>query len=234
MIRRLRITVPATPGPPGGLPLGGEGGHPGPFRLLAVSDEADRTLWHHLDRTALEPLDLLVSCGDLPPDYLSYLEGSLRVPFVYVKGNHDLNEAWRQQAARLLPGRRGRTELVDAAGLTVALLGWPGSTKARTSGLAMSAWGDAFGLWLASLRHRRPAIVVSHVAPHDAGDTPDVYHRGFRAYRWLAERLRPILWLHGHTTPASAPQRVTRVGPTTCVNVTGAYVIELVPGKEVP
>ena len=34
-------------------------------------------------------------------------------------------------------------------------------------------------------------------------------HRGFRAYRWLLERTRPVLWLHGHTPLASVPWRST-------------------------
>ncbi len=85
-----------------------------------------------------------------------------------------------------------------------------------------------------ALRGRRPLIVASHVAPHDPGDTPNAYHRGFLAYRWLAEQLRPALWLHGHTTPASVPERVTHIGPTTCVNVTGAYLIELGPPASAP
>src|SRR5207247_10378304 len=94
-------------------------------RLLAVADELDRSLWVYLDHAALGALDLLVSCGDLPPDYLSYLEGALRVPFVFVIGNHDLDEAWRQQAERLLPERPRGGALVQAGDLTVAQLDWP-------------------------------------------------------------------------------------------------------------
>src|SRR5207247_6659747 len=110
-------------------------------------------------------------------------------------------------------------------------LDWPGSGKARTRSQGATAWRQVLTLRLAAtLRSRRPMIVASHVAPHDGRDTPDVYHRGFPAYRWFAEHLRPVLWLHGHTTPASTPQRVTHIGPTTCVNVTGAYLIGLVTG----
>jgi len=145
-------------------------------------------------------------------------------------GNHDLDEAWRQEAARLLPDRDRGAELVAAAGLDIAALDWPGTDKVRTSSQAMAAWRQVLGVRVAAaLRGRRPLIVASHVAPHDAGDTPDAYHRGFRAYRWLAEQLRPALWLHRHTTPAVVPERVTRIGLTTCVNVTGAYLVELLP-----
>jgi Icc-related predicted phosphoesterase len=203
------------------------GATPRRIRLLAVSDETDSSLWEHLDRNALGPLDMLVSCGDLPPDYLSYLEGVLRVPFVFVRGNHDLDEAWRHEAARLLPAPH-RERLLDVAGLDVVALDWPGLDKERTAAQDRGVWGEVLGIRLgAALRRRHPLIVASHVAPHDAGDSRDAYHRGFRGYRWLAEHLHPALWLHGHTTPASVPERVTHIGSTTCVNVTGAYLIEL-------
>jgi hypothetical protein len=45
----------------------------------------------------------------------------------------------------------------------------------------------------------------------------------------LLERLRPPLWLHGHTTTASVPSLVVQAGPTTVVNVTGAVLVELTP-----
>jgi Icc-related predicted phosphoesterase len=73
-------------------------------------------------------------------------------------------------------------------------------------------------------------VVISHVAPEGAGDvSTDVYHRGFGAYRWLLDRLRPPLWLHGHTTTALVPELQVSAGPTTVVNVTGAVVVELLP-----
>jgi hypothetical protein len=201
-----------------------------PIRLLAVSDEIDPSLSGHLDREALGPLDLLVSSGDLPPDYLSYLEGTLRVPFVFVLGNHDLDEAWARAADRLLPWRKSGARLTEAGGVAIALLDWPGPDKVRTRSQDRIAWRQVLGLWLAvKLGARRPEIVVSHVGPDQVLDPRDVYHRSFAAYRWLAQRLQPALWLHGHTTPASVPERVTQLGPTTSVNVTGAYLIELEP-----
>lgn len=215
------------------VPLPREGGSP--MRILAVSDEIDASLSEHLDRDAIGPLDLLVSCGDLPPDYLCYLEGVLRVPFVYVTGNHDLDDAWRHEAARLLPARGRKAELTEIGGLTVALLDWPGDRKARTRSQGWTAWRDALGVrWAAFARRARPWVIASHVPPHDPDDPRDVYHRGFSAYRWLIGQLRPILWLHGHATTASEHDRVVHLGPTTCVNVTGAYLIELVPEGSVP
>jgi Icc-related predicted phosphoesterase len=72
--------------------------------------------------------------------------------------------------------------------------------------------------------------MISHVAPEGAGDvTTDVYHRGFRAYRWLLDRTQPPLWLHGHTTTALVQELQVSAGATTVVNVTGAVLVELLP-----
>jgi hypothetical protein len=205
---------------------------PRPLRILAVSDELQADLWAGIDRDRFGPLDLLVGCGDLPPAYLSYLEGTLRIPFVYAIGNHDLDTAWRDQASRLLPERPRGVQLVRIADFDVVVLDWPGTDKRRDRSQDRTAWREAIGLRLTTfLQRRSPLIVASHVAPHDAGDSRDLYHEGFAGYRWLAEQLRPALWLHGHTTPASQPERVTHIGPTTCVNVTGAWVIDLVPAS---
>jgi Icc-related predicted phosphoesterase len=78
----------------------------------------------------------------------------------------------------------------------------------------------------------RPWLVVSHAPPRGAGDTPDdPYHVGFGAYRAVLDRIRPPLWLHGHTTRASAPNPIVQRGPTTLVNVTGSVLVELRPSS---
>lgn len=229
MINRLTVEVPAAPSRAGAVVP------PRPLRILAVSDEPQSELWGGIERDHFGPLDLFVACGDLPPAYLSYLDGTLRVPFVYVIGNHDLDTAWRDQASRFLPARKRGVHVARVDGFDVAALDWPGTDKVRRREQDRTAWSEAIGLRLRTFLGRRsPLIFVSHVAPHGAGDDRDLYHRGFDGYHWLAEQLRPALWLHGHTTPASQPERVTHIGPTTCINVTGAWVIELAPMETGP
>ena len=59
----------------------------------------------------------------------------------------------------------------------------------------------------------------------------DLAHRGFVAFRWLAHRLRPPLWLHGHTALVrrGIDDRSARLGDTTFYNCTGATLVELMP-----
>jgi hypothetical protein len=60
-------------------------------KLLAVADTRDRALYEHFraERWAKEGIELIVSCGDLPADYLDFLVSVFNVPCFYVRGNHD-------------------------------------------------------------------------------------------------------------------------------------------------
>jgi hypothetical protein len=118
-------------------------------RILAIADEVDRSLYGDT-LTRLRP-DLVVSCGDLPFDYLEYIVTVLSVPLLYVPGNHDpdvrarrtralspaigaatgesgrLGSSLRLRGMDELPGARGCINvdgrIERAAGLRVAGLG---------------------------------------------------------------------------------------------------------------
>ena len=226
MIRRLRVPWPDA------APFANRSGRP--IRFLATSDEVDPALEHAVNRSAVGQLDGVIGCGDLAPEWLAFLADAFGVPLVYVRGNHDRGGGWEEEkpiAPR--PLKAGGT--TSLAGIAVAGLEWPGLERLgneRHSGLA---WRDALRLARRALVARLsgrtgPLLVISHAPPAGAGDTPaDPYHAGFGAYRWLMDRLRPPVWLHGHTTTASVPALLVHAGPTTLVNVTGAVVLELVP-----
>ena len=59
------------------------------MRILTVSDEECPALWDHFLPERLEGIELIISCGDLKADYLSFLVTMARCPVLYVHGNHD-------------------------------------------------------------------------------------------------------------------------------------------------
>ena len=59
------------------------------MKLLLLADEPNPRLWDHLDRRLLEGVELVLSCGDLPASYLSFLTCFTNAPILYVHGNHD-------------------------------------------------------------------------------------------------------------------------------------------------
>jgi Icc-related predicted phosphoesterase len=217
MIRRLSLAWPDAPA-----------GGSRRVRLLAVSDEAERALEFEPNREQLGQLDGILGCGDLEPAYLGFLADAFCVPLLYVRGNHDRGANWQAASAQLPGALDARVE--PLAGINVAGLSWPSDAHGRAIRDEAAAWRQALSLYLHA-RGRRPRIVASHVPPRGLGDAPaDDYHRGFAAYRWLCRRLKPLLWLHGHTSPAMADRWRVDWGATTLVNVTGAVLIEITAG----
>jgi uncharacterized protein len=215
---------------PDAAPFRGRGG--APIRLLAVSDQIDPVLEDERSRRAVGPVDLIVGCGDLDCEDLSFLADGFNAPLVYVRGNHDADDRWEASTGYCpdaVPSGAVRRE----AGLLLAGLSWPGRRGPRALRSERGAWSQSFRLALRRLGRHEPLIVLSHVPPLGTGDIPSTgFHRGFRGYSWLRRRLGPPLWLHGHTPLAAAHEWHVQCGSTAIVNVTGAVLIEIwAPGS---
>jgi uncharacterized protein len=210
------------------------------YRILALADEVDRSLESVETRRGLGPIDLIVGCGDLPVDYLRFVTDAFETaPLAYVRGNHDVSGDWATGDAT---GIHLPDPLLDGQPWTdgqVTAVGFSGIPRHGGSGLqvgSVTRFQQVVGAWL-RLRGRpegRPFMVISHVAPRGINDGPDRVHRGSRGLRWLADRARPRLWLHGHTTLVTRrfEDRCIRRGPTLYYNAFGANVVELVPTEE--
>ena len=59
------------------------------MKILCIADEENKGLWDHFQKEKLEGVDLILSAGDLSPDYLQFLVTMGRAPLLYVHGNHD-------------------------------------------------------------------------------------------------------------------------------------------------
>ena len=221
MTRRLTLRWPS---PRPFVDIGGR-----PLRLLAASDEVDPALETLANREALEPVDLVVGCGDLAPDWLEFLADAFRAPLLYVRGNHDWRGPWPSPPGIPAASSGWEDRLVE--GIPILALPWPGREDEHRR-------RDERAAWFQVVRHAVPrlagpggeAIIVSHVPPQGAGDTSvDDYHAGFAAYAFVLRHLRPSLWLHGHTTRAAQRAWRTERASTTLVNVTGSVLVELTP-----
>lgn len=59
------------------------------MKILILADVESKYLWDYFDKSKLEGVDLILSCGDLNPQYLSFLASFTQSPVLYVRGNHD-------------------------------------------------------------------------------------------------------------------------------------------------
>ena len=202
-----------------------------PIRILAVSDEPDPSLDSAATRDGLGTVDLVIGAGDLEPDYLGFVTDAVHAPLRYVRGNHDVGAAWGHTERMLLPEPMPDGVPVSDAGLQ--LLGFSGSPRYNRRGMqvgALGMWAKVLRSWPRAQRVR-PVIVVSHAPPRDVNDDDDIAHRGFASFRWLADRLDPPLWLHGHTALVrrGIDDRIAIHNGTTFYNCTGSTLIELMP-----
>jgi uncharacterized protein len=204
-----------------------------PIRFLAASDIEEPSLEHAANRESLGSIDGILGCGDLDPEWLSFLADAFNAPLIYVRGNHDRGGDWEERPLRVPAWlEAGRVDRV--AGIPIVGLGWPGVLEAGNRRRPWLAWRQALTIAARALRRRlarrsEPLVVISHVPPAGVGDAPDLYHRGFGAYRWLLGVLRPPVWIHGHTTTASVTSLLEQSGSTAVANATGAMLIELQP-----
>ena len=57
------------------------------MKILFISDEESKYYWDYYSPDKLEDIDLIISCGDLAPQYLSFLVTLSHVPVLYIHGN---------------------------------------------------------------------------------------------------------------------------------------------------
>ncbi len=195
------------------------------LRLLAVSDETEHAFDFERNRADLGPIDAIVGAGDLRPDYLDFLTMAFKAPLLYVRGNHDRGGGWEEQLEHVPEPMDGHVHELN--GVRFAGLSWPCDKRRQAVHDENLAWRQV-ARSMVSLRAQSVDIIVSHVPPAGLGDTPDDhYHKGFAAYRWLCDKTKPCLWIHGHTSMAAASTWHLDHGPTKVINVTGAVLIEV-------
>lgn len=180
-------------------------------------------------------VEAVVSCGDLPFDYLEYIITFLGVPVYYVLGNHDPAPDSPEYPGgcisldgRVIEVGRGE-ERVTLAGLSGSPMysGGPNQYTGRQMGRrarALSArirWGRLLG-------RPAPRGFVTHSPPFGLGDRKDRAHVGFEPFLGLIDRHKPPLWLHGHVhLYGPDQQRVTNRDETKVVNVFGHRILEV-------
>ena len=165
------------------------------MRILAIADEESAYLWDHFEKSKLENIDLIISCGDLEPTYLSFLATFTSAPVVYVHGNHDT------KYDKIPP--EGCTCIDDKIFVYkgIRILGLGGSMRYKPGAYQYTErdMRKRIGkLWFKLLRHRGFDILVTHAPAYQLNDGRDLPHQGFKAFVALIEKYRPKFFLHGH------------------------------------
>jgi Icc-related predicted phosphoesterase len=207
------------------------------MQVLTVSDEVKREIYGPTAQTRFRDVQLVLGCGDLPPSYLEFIVSTLNVPCLYVPGNHDARPEVTE-AGNTVTSPGGWTNihgrLVNAAGLWVFGFGgspWYNGQLYQYTDFEMFTMVLRLypRLALRARRNGRPLdIMIAHAAAQGVLDGPRV-HRGFKAFRWLIDRLQPRYFIHGHVHPSYGYSRETEatIGQTRVINTVGYRLLDI-------
>ena len=198
------------------------------MKILAVSDEECAALWDHYVPGRLDEYDLILACGDLKAEYLSFLVTMAHCPVLYVHGNHDTG--YKQdppEGCDCIDDHLVVFNGVRILGLGGCLRYHPGDHQYTDYQMARR---------VAKLHHKIKRlggldIVVAHAPPKGIGDAEDPAHNGFPCFLELMELYKPKYLLHGHVhLRYGTSQRVHTYQDTTVANVCDRYVFDIDEG----
>lgn len=165
------------------------------MKILVLADEESKYLWDYFEKSKLEGIDLIISCGDLKPQYLTFLASFSKVPILYVHGNHDAiyNEMPPEGCICI------EDDIYVHEG--VRILGLGGAMRYNFGAYQYTEKemkARVRKLFFKIKRHKGFDILVTHAPAKGFNDGEDMPHQGFTAFRELLDKYHPRYFLHGH------------------------------------
>lgn len=196
------------------------------MKILLVSDEESAYLWEHYQPGRLDGIDLILSCGDLSPDYLSFLVTMGRAPVMYVHGNHDGKYASRPpEGCECIEDR-----IVTVGGLRILGLGGCLRYSEGTHQYSEKEMTKRIRKLRRQLKKNKGVdIVVTHAPVRGLGDEDAIAHRGFEAFHSLLNEYRPRYWAYGHVHMRYGHdvKRIQQYEGTVLINACERYLLEI-------
>jgi uncharacterized protein len=207
------------------------------MRVLVVSDQIVESLNSPALTQIARGVEMVLSCGDLPAEYLEFIVSMLNVPLYYVMGNHG-----GDGGEKIFPDGCENIDMrvVEHNGLLIAgLEGSPrynNRPKFQYTENEMRAKIAALtpALMVNRARYGRYLdILITHAPPFQIHDGEDLPHRGFKSFVWLIDHYQPRYLIHGHKHVYDhREETITQRGATTIVNAYGYKILEVTaPGR---
>jgi Icc-related predicted phosphoesterase len=221
------------------------------MKILCISDQIDPLVYSSNIKERYKDIDLVISAGDLPMEYLDFIVSSLNKPVLFVFGNHNLNEFGYYHRNEIDASRQTRSvesfvQPPESHGTT-----YVGFRSIRESGLlvvglsgslrynnGLNQYTDAqmkrkmYALFpkllMNKLRYGRYLdILVTHAAPEGIHDKQDPCHKGFPSFLWFMKKFRPRFLVHGHIHLYDLQDmRISKYEQTTVINAYSHYILD--------
>lgn len=219
------------------------------MKILCVADHIDPLVYSCTVKQRFGDVELVLSAGDLPMEYLGFIASSLNRPVGFVFGNHNLKE--------LPTFKKSHRSLLETTSITAQIRTYYGATcledrVVNLDGLLVAGLGGSMRyndgehqftdrqmyrrilrlmprlLWNRVVHGRYLDILLTHAPPRGIQDREDLCHRGFRAFLWFMRVFRPLYLLHGHIHLYDInAQRVVQYEETRVINVYDHFILNL-------
>ena len=165
------------------------------MKILLLADEESRYYWDYFEKSKLEGIDLIISCGDLAPQFLSFIATFAKVPILYVHGNHDTCYDETPPDGCICID----DDVYVYNGVRIAGLG--GSMCYNFGTYQFTE--DEMKKRVRKLRRKIKKaggldILITHSPAFELNDSTDLPHTGFRAFYQILDEYEPMLFAHGH------------------------------------
>ncbi|MCI6790533.1 MAG: metallophosphoesterase [Lachnobacterium sp.] len=196
------------------------------MKILFLADEESKVYWDYFKKEQFEGIDLIISCGDLKPEYLSFLATLVPVPLLYVHGNHDDKYDKRPPEGCICIEDR----IYNFNGIRILGLGGSYRYKDGVNQYTELQMARRIAkLKLKLMINRGFDILVTHSPAYGFHDGEDQCHRGFDSFNRLINTYHPKYFVHGHVHMNYGRQfpRVDEIGDTKVINAFERYILEV-------
>lgn len=196
------------------------------MRILLLADEESKYYWDFFEKSKLDGIDLIISCGDLAPQFLEFMATFAKVPILYVHGNHD--HCYEETPPN-------GCICIDDDVYTyngVRILGLGGSMCYNFG--AHQYTEEEMKKRVRKVRRKIKKaggvdILITHSPAYKFNDSDDLPHTGFKAFYEVLDTYEPLLFAHGHVhiNYGRDFKRESFYNKTKVINAFEKYIVEI-------
>jgi len=213
------------------------------LKILCISDQIDPQVYSANIKERFSDIDIILSAGDLPLDYLDFIVSTLNKPLFFVFGNHH-NDKMKHYKKMYCSLEHNEREYYGCGAIHVGtkiktgkdfiIAGFGGSMRYNDGANQFSDFEmfmEVFKIiprlfWNRIFYGRYIDILLTHAPPKGIHDKNDKCHWGFKSYLWFMKVFKPKYLVHGHIHLYDlSDNRVTKWNNTTVINAYNHYVI---------
>lgn len=195
------------------------------MRILVLADEESKYYWDYFEQSKLDGIDLILSCGDLKPEYLSFLATFAKVPILYVRGNHDdIYETKPPEGCICIEDTIYTYQGIRILGLGGSIRYKQGKNQYTQAEMK----GRVRKLWWKLKKNNGIDILLTHAPAYHINDGEDGPHEGFEAFVKILDTYHPKCFIHGHVhlTYSRSHKREYQYKDTRVINGFEKYIFE--------